>query len=409
MYKRKMFQAPLFWSDRDDKRRVAWHELFYDLFFVSIFFQLGHSIVYIESIREIFSFLVTFVAIWWVWSSLTHYYKKFETYGLEKRIGTFILIIPTAGLAVFAPNMLDNNYVPFVVSYIIAQICLLILWSLSGKFNPSFKRVAHTLTNGFLIAIILMIISLYVPNIFWRNTLFLLALIIEVLTPVLTFRSQKKVPTSHENSKLPERYGLFTLIVVGETIASSVSIAQSDRYNGYLLIVALLGIAIGFCLWWIYHDFVARRIPHQKPLYSFLWGYLHLPIMIFLSFMGVGIARLSLITSDTIQSISLTHFFMVLAVSGFLITAGFLETFLDTGPYEPSHKVISPLMKILSGVVVFWLGIFMISSLYSTVAIFLMLIVFLILQLIYSAYTWFNTPIENENDFMGQVVEISGR
>lgn len=404
-----MFQAPLIWGDKDDRRRVAWHELFYDLFFVSIIFQLSHSLIYVKSLSEILTFVAGFIAAWWVWASLTHYYKRFETYGLEKRIGTFLLMIPTAGLAIFAPNMLTDNYVPFVISYIVARVFMGVLWYLAGVYNKSFKETAHYLVSGFVMALGLMVMSLLVDDTGVRYIFFFSALLVDFLTPIIFLTHKKSVVKSHANSKLPERYGLFTLIVLGETIAGSVSIAQTSHgVNGFALTVALLGVAIGFSLWWIYHDFIARRLPSKKPFASLLWGYAHLPMMMFLSLMGVGLSRLSSITLDTLESLSLTHLFVVLSVSGFLVTVSIIELLLDNDvPNESSHPVWSPLLKLVSGVSALWIGLLMIAISSPTIPLFLVLFCFLLIQMVYSAATWFHHPIKRQNDFVGQVVKIT--
>ena len=63
-------------------------------------------------------------------------------------------------------------------------------------------------------------------------------------------------------SHLPERMGLFTLIVLGESIVSIVIGMTDQQWNLYSVIVSALGLCISFSLWWLYFD-SSGRLPIQ--------------------------------------------------------------------------------------------------------------------------------------------------
>ena len=89
-----------------------------------------------------------------------------------------------------------------------------------------------------------------------------------------------------------ERYGLFTLIVLGESIlAATIGVQQAIAARGLsfeILAVAVGGLVIVFSVWWIY--FTRPGEPDlSTDRKAFVWGYGHLPIFGGLAAFGAGV------------------------------------------------------------------------------------------------------------------------
>ena len=76
---------------------------------------------------------------------------------------------------------------------------------------------------------------------------------------------------------LVERFGTFTIIVLGEVVLGVVAGLVPAERDGMTIAVGLLALCIGFGLWWIYFDLVGRRLPRNGPPLT-NWVLSHFPI-----------------------------------------------------------------------------------------------------------------------------------
>ncbi len=91
---------------------------------------------------------------------------------------------------------------------------------------------------------------------------------------------------------IAERYGLLTLIVLGETVAAATVAVRSgiDEHEalGALLPIAADGLLIIFAAWWVY--FAVPIHGHLRSnRQSFLWGYGHYLIFVSGAAIGAGL------------------------------------------------------------------------------------------------------------------------
>jgi low temperature requirement protein LtrA len=89
---------------------------------------------------------------------------------------------------------------------------------------------------------------------------------------------------------LAERYGLLTIITLGEgvigTVASLGAVVESQGWNVDAVLVAVAGIGLTFGLWWMYFTVPAGEVLHVHRERVFPWAYGH--ILIFGSIAGTG-------------------------------------------------------------------------------------------------------------------------
>jgi low temperature requirement protein LtrA len=90
---------------------------------------------------------------------------------------------------------------------------------------------------------------------------------------------------------LVERFGTFTIIVLGEVVLGVVAGMVSARRDGVTIAVGLLALCIGFGFWWIYFDLVGRRLPRNGPALS-NWVLSHFPIALSIAAAGAAIESL---------------------------------------------------------------------------------------------------------------------
>ena len=92
---------------------------------------------------------------------------------------------------------------------------------------------------------------------------------------------------------LVERFGMFTIIVLGEVVFGIVDGLSSVEHTGKTITTGMIALWIGLGLWWIYFDLVGRRLPRNDGPAIANWMLSHLPIT--MSIAGAGAAMVSLI------------------------------------------------------------------------------------------------------------------
>jgi len=91
---------------------------------------------------------------------------------------------------------------------------------------------------------------------------------------------------------LVERFGLFTIIVLGEVILGVVAGLSAAGPDLLTIVTGSLALVTGFGLWWIYFDLVGRRLPRSGPGTIWTWMLSHLPIQLSIVAAGAGIVDL---------------------------------------------------------------------------------------------------------------------
>ena len=90
---------------------------------------------------------------------------------------------------------------------------------------------------------------------------------------------------------LVERFGTFTIIVLGEVVLGVVAGLVAAEHDGMTIAVGLLSLWIGFGFWWIYFDLVGRRLPRNGPPLT-NWVLSHFPIALSIAAAGAAIVSL---------------------------------------------------------------------------------------------------------------------
>jgi len=285
-------------TNKNEERHATWLELFYDLVFVVTISQLSHYLLHDVSLSNFFGFLFLFIPVWWSWIGTTFFATRFYSDDLGHRLLLLLQMGGAGAMAVNISSAFNNNFSGFALSYAFMRLILVIEYvrvfrtiKSSESANPLVKRYII----GFSIAAIIWLISAFVPITEIRFALWVIGLIIDFATPISTSKLTSKF--SPHISHLPERMGLFTLIVLGESIVGIVNGMTEQIWDVYSVIEASLGLCISFSLWWLYFDSTGRlpiQILREKGRISLylIWLYTHFPLVVAITAVGVGIRRL---------------------------------------------------------------------------------------------------------------------
>ncbi len=269
-------------SDEDEgrERKTSWLELFYDLVFVVIIAQVSHHLAAHPDLDGVVTLILLLVPAWWLWIGGTFYTERFESEDLSHRLATFLQMIPLVLLAVLAHDGLERS-AAYAVTYAVGRLLIVFLWLRAGIHDPRAGPLTRRYAIGFTASAMLFIASAYV-GVPLRYQLWVVALTIDVLTPLFTAKQQRGLP-KYSTGRLPERFGLFVIIVLGENVASVVSGVADAGLARPALVAGTLGMLLAFASWWLYFDIVQLRPARSGPLFGFARSYIHLPLILALT------------------------------------------------------------------------------------------------------------------------------
>src|SRR6266568_4075367 len=290
-----LVHSPRLWpSDPRSDRRVTWMELFFDLIFVAAVAEVGTPLTADYSWPGFLRYSFLFVLIWWAWSGHTLYSTRFDQDDLVQRGLILLQCFIAAVMAANAKEALDSrSSAGFGAAYAGMRL-VLVLQYVRARRVPETRALTTRYAIGFGTAAVLWIISalLDVPERYW---VWALALTVDFLTPWLAVKHSMKAPP--DATHFPERFGLFTIILLGEFVAAVMRGIESQEYWSFsAAATAFSSMAFAFVLRWWYFDVgqsaSERHIRSKRHEILFqVWHYAHLPLFLGIGVAGVGFER----------------------------------------------------------------------------------------------------------------------
>jgi low temperature requirement protein LtrA len=346
-----VWQRPRLRDDESELRehRTTWLELFYDLVFVVVVAQLAHELAADVAWEGVLGFVMLFIPVWWVWIGATFYNDRFDTDDVGQRVYTFLQILAVAALALSVHNGLGEASQAFATSYAAARLLIIFMWVRGGFYNPAARPLTNRYAAGFSASLALWALSVFVDPP-WRFVMWGVGLLFDLLTPLATLQIQRRLP-SYSMSHLPERFGLFTIIVLGESVAGTLRGAAQGEGPALVLqpiVAGALGLAMAFALWWLYFDNVMDR-PVRPGLFSFAGRtYLHLPLLMGITAIGAGVADVIASESSTLEAP--LRWLICGAVAVSLISLGLLEVTLSVGSLSSGERRAVIVLRLACGI-----------------------------------------------------------
>jgi len=274
----------------DPHHKVSWLELFYDLVYVATIVQLGNKLSEDVSVTGFVGFVVLFVPIWWVWMGTTFYANRFAVDDLPHHLLVFAQIFVVSILAIHVFDGLGETSTGFALAYAAARGILVLMYLRAAHYVEVARPLARRYATGFALAALIWLVSAFVP-LPLRFVLWGIGLLVDFWTPLSpgSVRLQKELPPSPHH--LPERMGLFTIIVFGESFIKVIGGFSGHEIEFIRLIVALLGLVLVGSLWWIYFENIAERAVNWARNAQ-VWLYMHLPLQLGLVALAVGVYKL---------------------------------------------------------------------------------------------------------------------
>jgi low temperature requirement protein LtrA len=242
-----------------EEKRVSWAELFFDLVFVFAITQLSTLLHADHSWAGIGRTLVVFVPIYWAWVAMSVHANTRDVENPVDRLGIFTVALASLYMALAVPAVFSGQAVFFAAAYLGARIVLLALVLRSrGLFVNPFSLAV------FVTGPLRLLGAFLSPA--WLVALWSVAAAVDVAAPAAA-RRLVVARIRYHPLHLPERFGLFLIIALGESI---VAIGAPASATGGFAAPTVLAVAVAFglaCgLWWVYFIFSASAIQHSVAI-----------------------------------------------------------------------------------------------------------------------------------------------
>jgi low temperature requirement protein LtrA len=266
-------------DSREPGRSATTLELFFDLVFVVAVsiasVQLHHALTEGHVLDGLLTYGLVFFGIWWAWMNFTWFATSFDTDDWLYRVLT---IVQMAGVLVLAtgiePAFTDADYTVPVLGYVVMRLAMVAQWLRAARSHEAVRRTAQVYAGGIAAVQALWLVQLALPGAPGRVMLVLL-IAVEVAIPVI---AQRQGTTPWHPHHITERYGLFTLILLGESLLASANAIIEAVHDtdalAPLISIAALAFVVTAALWWIYF-----WPPHHRSITGFggtlRYGYVH--------------------------------------------------------------------------------------------------------------------------------------
>jgi low temperature requirement protein LtrA len=280
-------------SPAEEHRAATPLELFFDLVFVVAIAlaaeRFHHAVAETHVAEGLLSYGMVFFAIWWAWMNFTWFASAYDTDDVAYRLAVFVQITGSLILAAGIPRAFDaHDFSIATFGYVVMRIALVGQWLRAGRSDPDRRACAHRYAAGVSACQLGWVALLFAPA---ESALlgFFGLVIAELLVPAW---AERACATTWHPGHIAERYGLFTIIVLGESIlAASIAIQSAIRagdVTGDLAAIIVGGLLTVFSMWWLYFDRPMDDLLTSLPR-AFLWGYGHLFVFASAAAVGAGL------------------------------------------------------------------------------------------------------------------------
>jgi low temperature requirement protein LtrA len=280
---------------REEHRASTPLELLFDLCFVVAVAQaagaLHHDLAAGDVGHGVLSYLLVFFTIWWPWVNFTWFASAYDTDDVAYRLLTFVQIAGVLVVAAGVPRIFaDLDFSIGVIGYVIMRVALVAQWLRVAREDPLGRPSALRFATGIGLVQLLWVVRLGIGGQIGFVLLFVLG-IGEMLIPVWAERAGRQTPWNPDH--VAERYGLFTIIVLGEVVlAATTAIQEAIAASGVsvaLIAVAAGGLVLVFAMWWSYFKVPAAIGHHLALRWQIAWGYGHYAIFAAIAALGAGL------------------------------------------------------------------------------------------------------------------------
>ena len=276
-------------------RKATWFELFFDLVFVVAVAQLTGAFAHHYDWSGALTFAFAFLAMWWCWLGHTFFATRFDEDRPGQRAMGLVQILSVAWLGFGASDVTGERAWVFASGMAAFKLLLAIAYLACWRWRGA-RGLIRAYAALYAVQALLWAVSIG-AGAELRWSLWIGALLLDLLSPWWVARYTHQVPPHPEH--LPERFGLFTIILLGEGMASVVhALEHGPTLTASALVAAAGGALLTFMIWIGYFD--ATRAQRERHVADprggrnlRLWAYAHVALYLGVAGLAAGTVYLS--------------------------------------------------------------------------------------------------------------------
>jgi low temperature requirement protein LtrA len=271
-------------THQESERRTSYIELFFDLVFVFAITQVTTLLVNDASAGGFVRAAIILFLVYWAWGGYAWMTNAIDVDSLGVRLVFLLAMAGSFFMALAVPRAYDEQGAWFVAPYLLVRVLHVALYAWGLRGDRAHLQAVLQLAPWFLLAPAVVLVGGFVDDPA-RAWIWVVAIAIDVIGALSVGRAGFRVSPAH----FAERYGLFVIIALGESIVAIGVGAQDverDLTFAVAVAVAFAGVA---ALWWAYFDFLARamertltRAPAERrgPVARDIFSFFHYPIVL---------------------------------------------------------------------------------------------------------------------------------
>ncbi len=269
----------------DGERHASWIELFFDLVFVAAVAALATQLHDDHSAAGLAVFAGLFVPVWWGWMGYTWYATGFASDDAVFRLGLLSGMLAIGALSAGVAGAAGGDSTTFVIAYACLFYVLAALYGRTWLATEAARPLAARLAIGNALGATLWLASLGLDESV-RPIVWSVAMLLQITT--FAFAPWSRSSDPFDPVHVAERYGLFTIVVLGESIVVTVAGLEIGSSVPAAL-VAVLGFVVAAAIWWLYFG-IFRSMPVDRGFGGrFVWAQGHLLVFAGIAAAAVGV------------------------------------------------------------------------------------------------------------------------
>jgi low temperature requirement protein LtrA len=285
-------ELPTIRARGEGEQRATFFELFFDLVYVFAVTQVSHHLLADISWSGAAETALMLVALYWAWTYTTWMTNWFDPDMAPVRLVLVFVMGASLLMAVAIPEGFGEHALLFGCAYSGLQIgrnAFVVVITPRGPFNQNFRQILA----WSVLSAPLWVAGGIVDGEAWRWGLWLGALGLDLAAPLVRYwlPGPGATPMSHwqiEGGHFGERYQLFVIIALGESIVLAGATASDTGLSLEVVAALLLAFLSSTALWWLYFGQVAGRVldriraataEESGQIGRDIYTYLHLPIV----------------------------------------------------------------------------------------------------------------------------------
>jgi low temperature requirement protein LtrA len=253
------------------EQRATPLELFYDLVFVFAITQVSHLLLTHLTWEGVGEAALVLLVVWWAWNYTTWVTNELDPDSTVVRLLLIGIMLASLLMAVAIPDAFGARGLLFAGSYVAIQVGRHVFLTFAAAEPGTIERErAARILTWFLAAGVFWIAGGLVDG-SARIWLWVLALGIDYAAPLVVFWVPWQRRLGHEawnveTSHFAERFQLFMIIALGESIVITGATTAGLELSASRVAAFALAFLVTAALWWLYFDYVARIAERRLEL-----------------------------------------------------------------------------------------------------------------------------------------------